>query len=122
MKRKIIIIATLACLLMAPMAPVTQPADASPPGIYMVGDNGFLGFDSNGNVHYVLTSDGLRYYDVPTYGYCGYHHRSHRCRYVAPKYYKHHKKHYKKAKKHYKKYYDKKYGKHHRRHHHDDDD
>lgn len=128
MKRKLIILATLVCLLMAPVVPMTQPAGASSPRIYVVGDNGFFGFDSNGNVHYVLTSDGLRYYDVPSYGYCGYHHRSHRCRYVGPPHYKHHKKHYKKARKHYKKhhdkYYDKKYYKHHRKHHrdHDDDD
>lgn len=125
MKRKIIILATLVCLLMAPVVPMTQPAGASNPRVYIVGDNGFFGFDSNGNVHYVLTSDGLRYYDIPSYGYCGYHHRSHKCRYVAPKYHKHHKHHkkeYKKARKHYKKHHGKYYDKKYRKHHHDHDD
>lgn len=121
--------------------------EAAPPSVYVVGEKGFLGVDADGNIHYVLTSDGFRLYDAPTYGYCSRHHRSHNCRYVHPKYYRHYdkhnkkqykkwrkeqKKHYKEQKKRYKeqkkyrkereKYY-KKHGKRHHRHHdHDDDD
>lgn len=101
------------------------PAFAKSPQIYVIGENGFVGVNSDGQVHYVLTNGGFRFYDVPSYGYCGYHHRSHKCRYVAP-HHKHDKKYHKKHKKERKKYYkklkkeQKKYYRKHR--HHDDDD
>ena len=117
MKKHIITLVTLLCLLLAPVVSLTQPAGARSPRVYVVGDNGYLGFDSDGDVHYTITNDGIRYYNVATYGYCGHHHRSHRCHYVHPKKHKHHKKHYKK---HHKKHYKKHYKKHH--HDHDDDD
>lgn len=95
MKKHIITLVTLLCLLLAPVVSLTQPAGARSPRVYVVGDNGYLGFDSDGDVHYTITNDGIRYYNVATYGYCGHHHRSHRCHYVHPKKHKHHKKHYK---------------------------
>lgn len=125
---------TLICLMIASVAIIAPLADAGRPAVYVVGENGYFGLDSDGDIHYVLTSDGFRLYDVPTYGYCGRHHRHHSCRYVYPKYYKHydkhHKKQYKRWRKEQKKYYkeqkkyykhhDKYYKKHGKRHHHDD--
>lgn len=102
------------------------PAFAKSPQIYVIGEKGFIGVNSDGQVHYVLTNGGFRFYDVPSYGYCGYHHRSHKCRYVGPHHHKHDKKYHKKHKKERKKYYKKlkkerkKYYRKHR--HHDDDD
>lgn len=135
--RRHIIHTTLICLMIASVTTVAPLAGAAKrPAVYVVGENGFFGLDSDGDIHYVLTSDGFRLYDVPTYGFCGRHHCHHSCRYVYPKYYKHHDKHhkkqykrwrkaqkkyYKEQKKYYKhrdKYYDK-HGRHHR-HHHDD--
>lgn len=127
---------TLICLMIASVTLVAPFAEASRPAVYVVGENGYLGVDADGRIHYVLTSDGFKLYDVPTYGYCGRHHRNHNCRYVHPKYYrhydKHHKKQYKKWRKEQKKYYkeqkkyykerEKYYKKHGKRHHHDDDD
>lgn len=128
MKRHFII-TTLICLMVASVTITVPSAGAKSPQIYVVGENGFLGVNANGEVHYVLTSDGFRLYDISSYGYCGRHHRCHSCRYVHPAEYKHHKKHYKKVKKERKKRYkkfkkeQKKYYKHHsRRHHHDHDD
>lgn len=120
MKKNIITLVTLICLILAPVVAITQPAGARSPRVYVVGDNGYFGFDSDGDVHYTITSDGIRYYNVATYGYCGHHHRSHRCHYVYPKHHKHHHKH-KKHYKHHKKHY-KHYKKHHKHHHHDHDD
>lgn len=131
---------TLICLMIASVAIIAPLADAGRPVVYVVGENGYFGLDSDGDIHYVLTSDGFRLYDVPTYGYCGRHHSHHSCRYVYPKYYKHydkhhkhhkhHKKQYKRWRKEQKKYYkeqkkyykhhDKYYKKHGKRHHHDD--
>lgn len=127
---------TLICLMIASVAIIAPLADAGRPAVYVVGENGYFGLDSDGDIHYVLTSDGFRLYDVPTYGYCGRHHRHHSCRYVYPKYYKHydkhHKKQYKRWRKEQKKYYkeqkkyykhhDKYYKKHGKRHHHGHDD
>lgn len=128
---------TLICLMIASVAIIAPLADAGRPAVYVVGENGYFGLDSDGDIHYVLTSDGFRLYDVPTYGYCGRHHRHHSCRYVYPKYYKHYDKHHKHHKKQYKrwrkeqkkyykeqkkyyKHHDKYYKKHGKRHHHDD--
>lgn len=129
MKRLIISFATLACLILVPLEAVTLSASAGPPSVYIVNDNGYLGLDSDGRIHYTISNDGLRIYNVASYGYCGHHHRCHTCRYVAPNHYKHSKKAYKKAKKEYKrskkkykkakKEYRKHYNRHHR--HHDDD-
>lgn len=127
MKRHFII-TTLICLMVASVTFTAPSADAKSPQIYVVGENGFLGVNADGEVHYVLTSDGFRLYDISSYGYCGRHHRCHSCRYVHPAKYKH-KKHYKKIKKERDKRYkkirkeQKKHYKHHdRRRHHDHDD
>lgn len=81
--------------MIASVAIIAPLADAGRPAVYVVGENGYFGLDSDGDIHYVLTSDGFRLYDVPTYGYCGRHHSHHSCRYVYPKYYKHYDKHHK---------------------------
>lgn len=121
MKRHFIIL-TLICLLLAPATALTPSAGARSPEIHIIGDRGYIGIGSDGDIHFVITSDGFRYYDVPSYGYCVRHHRSHNCRYVCPKSYKHYKKQLKKQRKQREKYYKKHYKKHHHHHDYDDDD
>lgn len=59
---------TLICLMIASVTIIAPLADAGRPAVYVVGENGYFGLDSDGDIHYVLTSDGFRLYDVPTYG------------------------------------------------------
>lgn len=110
MKRSIVISA-LVTLMLAPFTPSVSKVAAKSPTVLVVGEYGYFGIDSEGGVHYVLTNDGFRYYDVPTYGYCGRHHCHHRCRFVPPG----HCKPCKDCRKHYKKMKKK-----HRKHHHCD--
>ena len=57
---------TLICLMIASVAIIAPLADAGRPAVYVVGENGYFGLDSDGDIHYVLTSDGFRLYAVPT--------------------------------------------------------
>lgn len=129
--KRYVILTMLIAFLNAPVKTTTMSSTAASPSIFIGGDNGFFGVDRNGEIHFVITSDGFRYYDVPTYGFCNRHHCNHYCRFVPPGHYKHHKKYYKKMMKDRKKYYKKlekdrrkyykKHGKHHHHHHHHDD-
>lgn len=109
MKKHILTLITLIGLLIAPVIGTGQEAMADKPAVY-------FGIDSDGGVHYTITSDGFHYYPYATYGHCRKHHRSHRCRYVSPPRHKH------KKVKHHKPPKHKKYKKHHKKHHHHDDD
>lgn len=105
MKRYVLLIIAAIGILCSPMLPEARAE--SPQAFWGVaGGNGYVTFNSDGQVRYTISNDGGYYY-----GYCGHHHRHHRCRYV-----KHHKKEYKKWKKRQKKEY-KKWKKHHKKHH-----
>lgn len=112
MKTRLLIIASILMMLLTPAMPQLSPARAEKPQVFMgvAGDNGYVAVTADGRVRYNV-SNSPRYY----YGWCGHHHKRHRCRFVKPprrhQYHHKHKKHYKKHHK-----------KHHRHHDRDDDD